>query len=79
MTRYNAYTESEMWRLVEKAERHCDSCDALMINGVYCHETGCPDAWKDARRECPWCGATFTPEERYQKFCSEDCAESYNS
>lgn len=22
---------------------HCDSCEALMINDVFCHETGCPN------------------------------------
>lgn len=25
----------------------CDSCEVLTINGVYCHELGCPEAWKD--------------------------------
>lgn len=25
----------------------CDGCTPLMINGVLCHETGCPYAWKD--------------------------------
>lgn len=24
----------------------CDQCDAAMINGVFCHETGCPNARK---------------------------------
>jgi hypothetical protein len=24
----------------------CDQCQALMINGVYCHETGCPNTRK---------------------------------
>ena len=23
-------------------DNSCDSCEALMINGVYCHEMGCP-------------------------------------
>ncbi len=26
----------------------CDGCDPCMINGIFCHETGCPDAWRDA-------------------------------
>ena len=21
----------------------CDQCEAMMINGVFCHETGCPN------------------------------------
>ena len=28
----------------------CDSCEVLVINNVICHETGCPDAWKDETR-----------------------------
>lgn len=24
----------------------CDQCEACMINGVYCHETGCPNTNK---------------------------------
>jgi hypothetical protein len=24
----------------------CDQCTALMINGVFCHETGCPNSRK---------------------------------
>jgi hypothetical protein len=24
----------------------CDQCEALMINGVFCHETGCPNTKK---------------------------------
>jgi len=57
----------------------CDSCEAVMINGVHCHETGCPDAWQDYERECKWCGCGFMPEDRHQGFCSDDCAISYNS
>ena len=26
------------------AKMHCDQCEALMINGVFCHETGCPNS-----------------------------------
>lgn len=22
----------------------CNQCEAMMINGVFCHETGCPNA-----------------------------------
>ena len=55
----------------------CQSCEALMINGVYCHETGCPDSWKDYSRDCKNCGDGFKPEERGQMLCSDDCAEMY--
>ena len=57
----------------------CNQCDALTINGVYCHETGCPDAWKDYNLKCKWCGASFKPEDEEQTCCSEDCAETYYS
>ena len=26
----------------------CDGCSPATVNGVLCHETGCPDAWRDA-------------------------------
>jgi hypothetical protein len=55
----------------------CQSCQALRINGVLCHEIGCPDAWKDYSRECKNCGCNFRPEESDQQFCDEGCAASY--
>ena len=57
----------------------CDSCQVLVINGVICHEHGCPDAWRDEIRECKWCGSTFKPEDSHQQFCCEDCHESYST
>jgi hypothetical protein len=27
-------------------EIHCDQCQAAMINGVFCHERGCPNQGK---------------------------------
>lgn len=55
----------------------CQSCECVFINGLKCHEPGCPDAWKDYTVECRECGCKFTPEEKGQIFCSEECAESY--
>lgn len=61
----------------------CQSCLVVAINGVLCHEIGCPDADVDLRtgekrkKECAWCGSEFVPEERGQIACSEDCAEAY--
>ena len=57
----------------------CASCEVLVINNIICHETGCPDAWKDETRECKWCGCRFKPEEKNQEFCASDCSEAYNS
>lgn len=56
----------------------CVSCVTVRINGVLCHEHGCPDAWKNTIRECNWCGAEFIPEEKNQFSCSPDCNEAYN-
>lgn len=55
----------------------CPDCEALMIDGVYCHELGCPSAWKDKKIECKNCGTIFTPDEKHQKFCSQECYWSY--
>jgi hypothetical protein len=57
----------------------CDQCQIAYINGVRCHETGCPSAWRDEVRECKECGTEFEPEERTQRFCSEECAELHYS
>ncbi len=57
----------------------CDQCQMLSINGIPCHETGCPNAWKGVNRECKHCGCPFIPSERHQKVCSDECAEGYYS
>lgn len=56
----------------------CGQCEELRINGIRCHELGCPAAWLTTILECGWCGQEFVPEERYQRCCSEDCAEAYH-
>ena len=56
----------------------CQSCEALMINGVYCHEIGCPDAWKDYQVECYECGFEFQPEFKGQMICNE-CQSEYEA
>ena len=59
---------------------HCDQCEALMINGVFCHETGCPNArktWVAEREEwvrfieCRECGYDV------ELGTSCDCQESH--
>lgn len=57
----------------------CHSCEIMTINGKRCHEQGCPESWKDEKRECKWCGTKFKPESFDQKFCDDSCAEDYNS
>lgn len=55
----------------------CESCEVVRINGRVCHEQGCPDAWKDEKRECRWCGRMFKPENARDEFCDSLCRESY--
>lgn len=43
----------------------CNSCSPSRINGVLCHETGCPDAWKDRRKECADCGRGYYAKEHF--------------
>ena len=38
---------------------HCGQCEMLAINGVACHETGCPEAWRGQIRQCKECGLAF--------------------
>ena len=50
----------------------CNQCEALMINGVFCHETGCPNTkacydeesgeWIK-QRKCFDCGCTVDADE----------------
>jgi hypothetical protein len=48
----------------------CDQCQASMINGVFCHETGCPNsrawfidgAWCKTRK-CFDCGCTVLADD----------------
>lgn len=44
----------------------CDRCEALVINGVPAHETGCPNAM----RECSGCN-NLIPALRFRRFCEE--------
>lgn len=62
----------------------CDACNPLSIQGVGCHEHGCPNTWlhpftgEPESVECEWCGSEFQPEEQGQRFCDESCWQSYN-
>ena len=53
----------------------CKSCEVLYINGLKCHETGCPELYKDELRDCLFCGTKFTPEFKKQVYCSVKCWE----
>jgi hypothetical protein len=60
---------------INLTECGCDGCGPSMINGLLCHEQGCPHAWKDYARDCEWCGSDFQPETQDQVYCSNGCAE----
>lgn len=53
-------------------EQRCDSCSPSAINGVLCHEQGCPDAWRDYSFECDECGCDFYRSEQFERLC-RDC------
>lgn len=57
---------------IELKECGCDGCSPARINGVLCHEAGCPYAWKDHTRECRECGGDFCPTDRHNMVC-DDC------
>ena len=54
----------------------CEQCEIAVINGVCCHELGCPLAWQDEIRECKECGQEFEPEHKNQRWC-DDCGHEY--
>jgi hypothetical protein len=56
-----AIVDAELDR--EEKRMHCDQCNACMINGIFCHETGCPNSkkkWEDGEwvryHDCFECG-----------------------
>ena len=55
----------------------CDGCSPSMINGLLCHEAGCPYAWKDDKAECAFCGSEFLREHKDQICCTYGCHEAY--
>lgn len=63
------YDEEDMPRV------HCDRCQVLVINGLACHETGCPDSHVDPstgkgyRHKCCDCGRTFRMKSGRQRRC----------
>lgn len=57
----------------------CDGCSPCSVNGVLCHERGCPDSWRDYQRVCGWCGDSFWPSDPHDEFCCDDCSDSYHN
>ncbi len=67
-----------------KLIRRCDRCEALMINGVFCHETGCPniharfdadsDTWVK-QRKCFECGCMVDATDPCCSYMNESDAD----
>jgi len=55
----------------------CPACEVSMINGVRCHEHGCPEAWRDSIKTCRECGCDFKPENSEQCLCTGCMADEY--
>ncbi|MFA5037535.1 MAG: hypothetical protein WC479_10220 [Candidatus Izemoplasmatales bacterium] len=58
----------------------CPNCDSATVNGIVCHEHGCPTPWIGRIFECCFCGEKFrVPEDErpirsfYRIFCNETC------
>lgn len=56
----------------------CDHCEVMYINGIKCHEIGCPVAYLDYTAECRWCGQKIKPYEGIREpdgrsFCDNSC------
>ncbi len=56
---------------------HCDQCHCMLIQGVLCHEIGCPESWRDTVRDCHECGFEFIPEESDQYHC-QSCIDDHS-
>jgi hypothetical protein len=66
------YTPPEPEPEPEPERIRCNQCEALMIQGVFCHETGCPnsgsryyadfDTWIK-QRTCRECGCTVDEDD----------------
>lgn len=55
----------------------CNSCSPSRINGILCHEEGCPDDWRDYAKECNECGQPYYhPNTLYRcENCQKDLQE----
>lgn len=58
---------------IQLKENGCDGCKLAVIDGILCHETGCPFSWNDNAAECRECGCDFMLSEKNQTVCDE-CA-----
>jgi len=58
----------------------CESCEIAYINGMRCHETGCPESWRGLHKKCFECGCDFVPENsRFESVCLDCIADRERS
>lgn len=57
---------------------NCDQCQMVSINGVACHEIGCPNAnkvWRDgiwlSTHACPECGSVYDDYDDMARCCTD--------
>lgn len=59
----------------------CNQCDSATINGVFCHESGCPNIgkrWNEEDQEfqevytCAECGSEYSEIESLESCCQFD-------
>lgn len=55
----------------------CTQCQVLSINGLRCHETGCPIAWREYTKRCRNCKREFKLKEQRQEVCSKQCYRDF--
>jgi len=61
----------------------CDDCDSVTINGIPCHENGCPsdhiNLLTGMKHEviCNWCDSYFEPDYKRQNCCDDDCYDAF--
>ncbi len=65
ITRLRAHGFDQTYRSGKYLHPRCSQCDTLVINGVACHETGCPNAM----RECQGCTTLVPVRHRYCEEC----------
>jgi len=54
----------------------CNQCNACMINGVFCHESGCPNQGKKWNPETQEFIKIYTCQECGQEYINEDSLDS---
>lgn len=64
--RQRGFDESSHVPFTKQYRVKCSCCEALVINGVPCHERGCPNA----AHECRGCNELIPANRRYCESCS---------